>query len=167
MLPKLIGNTTRTMRPDLVERARRMALKMSPQDISQVQQGMADRADSVPTLKLINVPTQMVTKEKKTLWPRSPTPKRSRDPHLGLQPRHDSEGGTMPLTRRSPKKSACCCDNLSMPIAKPTLVVAKFQDKLPTYSALCRPSLMTPVNAVTINVSHHVTLRASSSLRCS
>ena len=31
-----------------------------------------------------------------------------------------------------------------MPIAKPTLVVAKFQDKLPTYSALCRPSLMTP-----------------------
>ncbi len=31
MLPKLIGNTARTMRPDLVEGARRMALKMSPQ----------------------------------------------------------------------------------------------------------------------------------------
>ena len=67
MLPKLIGNTTRTMRPDLVEGARRMALKMSPQDISQVQQGMADRSDSIPTLKLINVPTQIIAGEEDAL----------------------------------------------------------------------------------------------------
>ena len=67
MLPKLIGNTARTMRPDLVEGARRMALKMSPQDISQVQQGMADRTDSIPTLKTINVPTQIIAGEEDAL----------------------------------------------------------------------------------------------------
>ena len=39
MIPKLIGKTTQFLRPDLVEGARRMALKMSPQDVSQVQQG--------------------------------------------------------------------------------------------------------------------------------
>jgi 3-oxoadipate enol-lactonase len=57
MLPKLLGQTTHGTRPDLVEAARKMMLKMSPEDISQVQKGMAERPDSVPTLKTINVPT--------------------------------------------------------------------------------------------------------------
>jgi 3-oxoadipate enol-lactonase len=60
MLPKLIGQTTRETRPDLVNGARRMILKMSPMDIAQVQHGMAARPDSVPTLKTINVPTLVV-----------------------------------------------------------------------------------------------------------
>lgn len=57
MIPKLLGNTTRETRPDLVDAARRMMLKMLPKSLSQVQQGLAERQDSVPTLKTINVPT--------------------------------------------------------------------------------------------------------------
>jgi len=61
MLPRLIGETTRKGRPDLVDGARQMMLKMSPEDVSLVQRGMADRPDSVATLKTINVPTLIVT----------------------------------------------------------------------------------------------------------
>lgn len=63
MLPKLLGKTARESRPDLVDGARRMVLKMSPQHIAQVQQGMAARPDSVPTLKTINVPTLLMIGE--------------------------------------------------------------------------------------------------------
>jgi len=61
MLPRLLGKTTREARPDLVEGALRMMRKMSPQDVAQVQRGMAARPDSVDTLKTINVPTLLVT----------------------------------------------------------------------------------------------------------
>jgi len=60
MIPKLMGRTTVGTRPDLVDGARRMMRKMSPQDISLVQRGMADRPDSVADLKTINVPTLIV-----------------------------------------------------------------------------------------------------------
>jgi pimeloyl-ACP methyl ester carboxylesterase len=63
MLPKLLGKTARDSRPDLVDGVRRMMLKMSPQHISQVQQGMAARLDSVATLKTINVPTLLMIGE--------------------------------------------------------------------------------------------------------
>jgi len=61
MLPKLLGHTTRETRPDLVQGARNMMGKMSPEDIAQIQRGMAARPDSVPTLKTINVPTLVLT----------------------------------------------------------------------------------------------------------
>lgn len=61
MVPKLIGNTTRQNRPDLVEGALRMMRKMSAENVAHVQQGMAERPDSVPDLKTINVPTLLVT----------------------------------------------------------------------------------------------------------
>jgi pimeloyl-ACP methyl ester carboxylesterase len=61
MLPKLLGETTRQSRPDLVEGALRMMRKMSAQDVAGVQRGMAERPDSVPVLKTINVPTLIVT----------------------------------------------------------------------------------------------------------
>ncbi len=61
MIPKLLGKSTRESRPDLVENALRMMRKMSPDDIAQVQRGMAVRPDSVDTLKTINVPTLLVT----------------------------------------------------------------------------------------------------------
>lgn len=57
MIPKLIGPTTVNTRPDLVEGARRMMRQMSPQAISLVQRGMAERPDSVADLKTITVPT--------------------------------------------------------------------------------------------------------------
>jgi 3-oxoadipate enol-lactonase len=61
MIPKLLGETTRRTRPDLVEGALRMMRKMSPEDVALVQRGMAERPDSVETLKTINVPALIVT----------------------------------------------------------------------------------------------------------
>jgi 3-oxoadipate enol-lactonase len=69
MLPKLLGETTRHARPDLVEAARKMMLKMSPEDISLVLKGMAERPDSVPTLKTVNVPTLILVGDEDTLTP--------------------------------------------------------------------------------------------------
>ena len=61
MIPKLLGKTTRESRPDLVDGALRMMRKMSPANVAQVQRGMAERPDSVPDLKTINVPVLLVT----------------------------------------------------------------------------------------------------------
>ena len=61
MIPRLLAKTTRETRPDLVEGALRMMRQMSPEDIAQVLRGMAERPDSVETLKTINVPTLVVT----------------------------------------------------------------------------------------------------------
>jgi pimeloyl-ACP methyl ester carboxylesterase len=61
MLPKLLGKTTYNTRPDLVGGALRMMRKMSPEDVAVVQRGMAERPDSVETLKTMNVPTLIVT----------------------------------------------------------------------------------------------------------
>jgi pimeloyl-ACP methyl ester carboxylesterase len=60
MVPRVFGKSTFENRPDLVDAGKRMMLKMSPQDVNLVQRGMADRPDSVPTLKTINVPTLVV-----------------------------------------------------------------------------------------------------------
>jgi 3-oxoadipate enol-lactonase len=67
MIPRLLGKTTRETRPDLVGGVLRMMRKMSPEDVAQVQRGMADRPDSVDTLKTINVPTLLVTGDDDTL----------------------------------------------------------------------------------------------------
>lgn len=67
MLPRLLGKTTRETRPDLVEGVFRMMRKMSPEDIAQVERGMAARSDSVETLNTINVPTLLVTGEEDIL----------------------------------------------------------------------------------------------------
>jgi len=67
MIPKLFGQTTRETRPDLVDGALRMMRKMSPQNLAQVQRGIAARPDSVETLKTINVPTLLVTGDEDVL----------------------------------------------------------------------------------------------------
>lgn len=69
MIPKLFGKTTLETRPDLVEAVRRMILKMSPMDINLVQKGMAERPDSVETLKTINVPTLLVAGDEDVATP--------------------------------------------------------------------------------------------------
>jgi 3-oxoadipate enol-lactonase len=61
MIPRLLGKTTRETRPDLVAGALRMMRKMSPEDVAQVQRGMAERPDSAETLKTIDVRTLLVT----------------------------------------------------------------------------------------------------------
>ncbi len=67
MIPKLIGRTTVATRPDLVDGARAMMRKMSAEDISLVQRGMAERPDSVADLKTINVPTLIAIGEEDVL----------------------------------------------------------------------------------------------------
>lgn len=67
MVARLLGRSTRETRPDLVEGALRMMRQMSPEDVAQVQRGMADRPDSVETLQAINVPTLLVTGEEDIL----------------------------------------------------------------------------------------------------
>jgi 3-oxoadipate enol-lactonase len=71
MIPRLLGKTTRESRPDLVDGALRMMRKMSPEDVAQVQRGMADRPDSMDTLKTINVPTLLVTGDEDILTGRN------------------------------------------------------------------------------------------------
>ncbi|HEY7354060.1 MAG TPA: alpha/beta fold hydrolase [Terriglobales bacterium] len=61
MLQKVLGESTRSLRPDLVEGALRMMRKMSAEDVASVQRGMAERPDSVATLKTMSVPTLIIT----------------------------------------------------------------------------------------------------------
>lgn len=71
MVPKLLGETTRTTRPDLVERARKMMLEMPVAGIAAVQRGMAARPDSVADLKTINVPTLILVGAEDVVTPLS------------------------------------------------------------------------------------------------
>jgi 3-oxoadipate enol-lactonase len=63
MLQRVLGETTRRSRPDLVEGVLRMMRKMSAEDVAGVQRGMAERSDSVATLKTISVPTLIISGE--------------------------------------------------------------------------------------------------------
>jgi pimeloyl-ACP methyl ester carboxylesterase len=67
MIPKLLGETTRRNRPDLVAAARTMMMHMTPAGTAAVQRGMADRPDSTATLPTITVPTLIVTGDEDTL----------------------------------------------------------------------------------------------------
>jgi pimeloyl-ACP methyl ester carboxylesterase len=67
MLPKLLGDTTRHSRPDLVEGTLRLARRMSAEDVAGVQRGLADRPDSVSTLKTISVPALIITGDEDVL----------------------------------------------------------------------------------------------------
>jgi pimeloyl-ACP methyl ester carboxylesterase len=60
MLSRLLSSATRTNQPDIVDAARRMMQKMSPQDVAGVQRGMAERPDSIETLSSINVPAVVI-----------------------------------------------------------------------------------------------------------
>jgi pimeloyl-ACP methyl ester carboxylesterase len=66
-LPKVLGETTRRSRPDLVEGALRMMRRMSAEDVAATQLGLADRPDAIPTLKTINVPTLIITGDEDTM----------------------------------------------------------------------------------------------------
>ena len=71
MISKLLGDTTRTTRPDLVERARKIMLEMSVAGIAAVQRGMAARPDSIADLKTINVPALVMVGAEDILTPLS------------------------------------------------------------------------------------------------
>ena len=60
MLPRLLAESTRQLRPDVVEFAHAMMLRQPPVGIIGAQLGMAERPDSTPILPTINVPTLAV-----------------------------------------------------------------------------------------------------------
>ena len=68
-LPNFIGETTRRNRPDIAANARKMMELLSVDGLAAVQQGMAERPDSVPTLRGIDVETLIVAGEEDTLTP--------------------------------------------------------------------------------------------------
>lgn len=69
-LLKLVGETTRHNRPDVADHLRRL-MQQPAEYIAAVQQGMAARPDSVPTLPTINVPTLIIAGDEDTATPLS------------------------------------------------------------------------------------------------
>ena len=63
MLPKLLGETSRRERPDVVERVVSLILEQDPRAIAGAQRGMAARADSTDVLASVAVPTLVITGE--------------------------------------------------------------------------------------------------------
>ncbi len=63
MLSRLLSQSTRTNRPDIVDAARKMMQAMSADDVAGVQRGMAERPDSIATLATIDVPTLIIAGE--------------------------------------------------------------------------------------------------------
>jgi 3-oxoadipate enol-lactonase len=70
-LPKLLGETTRGERPDVVARVREMILVSPPRGIRDALFGLAARADSTDRLPSISVPTLVVVGEEDTVTPPS------------------------------------------------------------------------------------------------
>jgi len=69
MVPKMLGETTRTNRPDIVARARAMMDRMTREGIGCALRGMAARPDSIPTLKTISVPVMIIVGKEDSLTP--------------------------------------------------------------------------------------------------
>jgi 3-oxoadipate enol-lactonase len=63
LLPKLLGPTTHREQPDLVKRVRAWIVGARPAAIANALHGLGARADSRPTLPLIQVPTLVVRGE--------------------------------------------------------------------------------------------------------
>jgi 3-oxoadipate enol-lactonase len=68
-LPKLVGETTRRDRPDLVASLRERILATSPPGIANALSGLAARADSRETLPTIAVPTLVLVGAEDVLTP--------------------------------------------------------------------------------------------------
>jgi 3-oxoadipate enol-lactonase len=68
-LQKLLGETTRRNRLDIVDAARDTMRLSTTAGIAAVQRGMAARPDSTPTLATINVPTLLMCGEEDTVTP--------------------------------------------------------------------------------------------------
>jgi pimeloyl-ACP methyl ester carboxylesterase len=71
MAPKLLGESTRKNRPAVARAAIAIMNESTVAGIAAEQQGMAERPDSVPTLKTITVPTLIVVGAEDTLTPPS------------------------------------------------------------------------------------------------
>jgi pimeloyl-ACP methyl ester carboxylesterase len=67
MLPRLLGQTSREHRPELVAKVAALIREQPPEAIAGAQRGMAARADTTDLLASIAVPTLVVTGEEDTV----------------------------------------------------------------------------------------------------
>lgn len=70
-LPKVVGETTKASRADVIAKLKDMMLKTSPQGISDALHGIATRQDSTPLLREITVPTLVICGEEDVITPRA------------------------------------------------------------------------------------------------
>src|SRR3954462_3468725 len=69
MAPKLLGGSTRKNRPDVARAASAIMNESTVAGLAALQQGMAERPDSLPTLPSIKAPTLIMVGEEDTLTP--------------------------------------------------------------------------------------------------
>lgn len=69
LLPKLVGDTTRRTRPDVVEHLRRQITGNSVESIAGALTALMTRADSTPTLSTIRCPTLVLVGDEDALTP--------------------------------------------------------------------------------------------------
>jgi 3-oxoadipate enol-lactonase len=69
MIPKLLGETTRRTRSEVVDRVRSLILASSSEAIGAAIRAMMTRPDSTPLLRTIHVPTLIVVGEEDTITP--------------------------------------------------------------------------------------------------
>jgi pimeloyl-ACP methyl ester carboxylesterase len=69
LLPNLLGSTTMAQRPQVVERVREWITEAPPAAVASAQRAMADRPDSVPTLRIYDGPAAVVWGAEDTLSP--------------------------------------------------------------------------------------------------
>lgn len=70
-LPKLVGDTTKATRADVVAKIKDMVLATPKQGISDALHGIAARQDSTPFLREIAVPTLVICGEEDVITPRA------------------------------------------------------------------------------------------------
>lgn len=71
LIPKLLGDSTRAGRLDIVDRIRETINAADPAAVAAALRGMAERSDSRPDLPTINVPTLVIVGKEDTLTPPS------------------------------------------------------------------------------------------------
>ena len=80
MVPKLLGETTKRSRPDVVERVRSIALVNSPDSVAGMLRALMTRQDSTPLLPSIHVPTLILVGAEDAITP----PAMSREMHQAI-----------------------------------------------------------------------------------
>jgi len=71
MIPKLLGETTRRTRPDVVERVRALVLSNSPEAIAGAIRALIARPDSTPLLSTIHCPALILVGDEDLVTPKA------------------------------------------------------------------------------------------------
>jgi len=69
LLPKLVGDTTRRIRPDVIEALRRQITRNSAESITGALTALMTRPDSTPTLSTIRCPVQIIVGDEDAITP--------------------------------------------------------------------------------------------------